>query len=334
MDILNLPNCGGVTSTFNTGVNLCDIIKDIPFGLLLTDSGYEISAAERADLETFVDTIKDGTRASRGARVYPLWDLVNFEDTTKEAQRGTVGNLSITDIKLIDAVPGFKFGHYKGELFHAKLSKAERERLRIFIVDQNYAVYGTKKSSGAMAGFSLNEFSVDPSKFATPQGAAQYPFNVVLASLLEYKDNLAFVQADSTLGNISGLVDVNLEQFNLASNVVKVSVKADGDQQNLFDLYATELAAAGACQSTSMLALSMLLLRSSDQRFRGRIMGVRMLAIYPLPLGMLIAGALIPVMGYHVTATLMVLSGLAMTAAVALAWRQELLPLEATANGR
>jgi hypothetical protein len=59
-----------------------------------------------------------------------------------------------------------------------------------------------------------------------------------------------------------------------------------------------------------------------------------MLAIYPLPLGMLIAGALIPVMGYHVTATLMVLSGLAMTAAVALAWRQELLPLEATANGR
>ena len=47
------------------------------------------------------------------------------------------------------------------------------------------------------------------------------------------------------------------------------------------------LAAAGACQSTSMLALSMLLLRSSDQRFRGRIMGVRMLAIYTLPLGLL-----------------------------------------------
>lgn len=33
------------------------------------------------------------------------------------------------------------------------------------------------------------------------------------------------------------------------------------------------LAAAGACQSTSMLALSMLLLRSSDQRFRRRISG-------------------------------------------------------------
>lgn len=246
MDILNLPNCGGVTSTFNTGVNLCDIIKDIPFGLLLMDAGVEFDAADRADVDTFVAAIKTATRAARGARVYPLWDLVNFEDQTKEPQRGQVGNLSTSDIKLVDAVPGFKFGHYKGELFHAKLSKAERERLRLIIIDQNYAVYGTKKASGAMTGFSLNEFSVDPSKFATPQGAAQYPFNVVLASLLEYKDNLAFVQADSTLGNISGLVDVNLAQFNLASNVVKVSVKADGDQQNLFDLYATELAAAGA----------------------------------------------------------------------------------------
>jgi len=246
MDILNLPNCGGVTGTFNSGVNLCDIIKDIPYGLLLMDAGVEFDAADRADVATFVDAIKTKTRAARGSRVYPLWDLVNFEDQTKEATRGTVGNLSVTDLKLVDAVPGFKFGHYKGELFHAKLSKAERESLRLMIIDQNFAIYGTKKANGNMTGYKLNEFSVDPSKFATPQGAAQYPFNVVLASLLEYKDNMAFVQADSTLANISGLIDVNLTEFNLASNVVKVKILTDGDQQNLFDLYATELAAAGA----------------------------------------------------------------------------------------
>lgn len=246
MDILNLPNCGGVTGTFNSGVNLCDIIKDIPFGLLLMDTGVEFNEASRADVATFVDAIKDATRAARGSRVYPIWDLVHYEDATKEATRGTVGNLSTSDIKLVDAVPGFKFGHYKGELFHQKLSRAERERLRLMIIDQNYAVYGTKKAGGAMTGFSLNEFSVDPSKFATPQGAAQYFFNVVLASILEYKDNLAFVQADSTLGNISGLIDVNLSQFSLASNVVKVKILTDGDQQNLFDLYDTELANVGA----------------------------------------------------------------------------------------
>lgn len=94
------------------------------------------------------------------------------------------------------------------------------------------------------------------------------------------------------------------------------------------------LAAAGACQSTSMLALSMLLLRSSDQRFRGRIMGVRMLAIYPLPLGLLLAGALIPRLGYGWTAGLMLGSGLLLAGAIGLAWRGHLWQADAPANQR
>jgi uncharacterized protein YhhL (DUF1145 family) len=36
---------------------------------------------------------------------------------------------------------------------------------------------------------------------------------------------------------------------------------------------------AGLNQSPSMLALSIILLRTSQDRFRGRVMGVRMLAI-------------------------------------------------------
>ena len=94
------------------------------------------------------------------------------------------------------------------------------------------------------------------------------------------------------------------------------------------------LAAAGACQSTSMLALSMLLLRSSDQRFRGRIMGVRMLAIYPLPLGLLLAGALIPRLGYGWTAGMMLGSGLLLAGAIGLAWRGHLWQADAPANQR
>ena len=84
------------------------------------------------------------------------------------------------------------------------------------------------------------------------------------------------------------------------------------------------LVGAGMAQSTSMLALSMLLLRSVDQRFRGRIMGVRMLAIYPLPLGLLLTGALIPRIGYAWTADLVLCCGLALTLAIGMAWRDEL----------
>ncbi|OYU98882.1 MAG: arabinose ABC transporter permease [Burkholderiales bacterium PBB5] len=94
------------------------------------------------------------------------------------------------------------------------------------------------------------------------------------------------------------------------------------------------LAAAGAAQSISMLALSMLLLRSSDQRFRGRIMGVRMLAIYPLPLGLLIAGALIPRIGYGPTAYLVLGGGLLLALAIGLAWHAQLWRHDAPANLR
>jgi len=90
--------------------------------------------------------------------------------------------------------------------------------------------------------------------------------------------------------------------------------------------------AAGFCQSLSMLALAVLLMRGSDVRFRGRVMGVRMLAIYTLPLGLLAAGALIPLLGFRGLVMGYVGLGLAMVAAIALTWRAVLLPSHAPAN--
>jgi Na+/melibiose symporter-like transporter len=90
--------------------------------------------------------------------------------------------------------------------------------------------------------------------------------------------------------------------------------------------------AAGFCQSLSMVALAVLLMRGSDEGFRGRVMGVRMLAIYTLPLGLLAAGALIPVLGFRGLVVGYVGLGLVMVAAIALTWRAVLLPVQARAN--
>lgn len=94
------------------------------------------------------------------------------------------------------------------------------------------------------------------------------------------------------------------------------------------------LACAGAAQSLSMIALQILLLRTTEPSLRGRIMGVRMLAIYPLPLGMLLAGALIPVLGYQATVSLMPITGLVLAGAIIIGWRASLLPAQAAANAR
>ena len=89
---------------------------------------------------------------------------------------------------------------------------------------------------------------------------------------------------------------------------------------------------AGLSQSLSMLALSVLLLRTSEERFRGRVMGVRMLAIYTLPIGLLLSGPILSAIGFHGLVLLYVGLGLGLLAVIALLWRDELLPRDAIGN--
>jgi MFS family permease len=80
----------------------------------------------------------------------------------------------------------------------------------------------------------------------------------------------------------------------------------------------------GIMQSFGMVSLQISLLRESGERFRGRVMGVRMMAIYSLPLGLLAAGPLIELMGYRAMASLYAIIGLVFTIIIALRWRADL----------
>jgi len=93
------------------------------------------------------------------------------------------------------------------------------------------------------------------------------------------------------------------------------------------------LIAAGLAQSLSLVPMSALLLHGAGA-YRGRVMGMRMLAIYGLPLGLLSAGALIDRIGFAATATIYCTLGIALTLLIALRWRAALWPLHAAANAR
>jgi hypothetical protein len=94
------------------------------------------------------------------------------------------------------------------------------------------------------------------------------------------------------------------------------------------------LVLAGFAQSLSMVPMAVMLLHSAGTRFRGRVMGVRMLAIYGLPLGLLAAGGLIERFGFATTASGYCLLGLLLTMVIAVRWRAALWSLDATANAR
>ena len=91
---------------------------------------------------------------------------------------------------------------------------------------------------------------------------------------------------------------------------------------------------AGFAQSITMISIAVILMRTASEHFRGRVMGVRMLAIYSLPLGLLAAGSLIEQIGFAATATLYAAAGLTLMAAIVLHWRADLWHLHAPANAK
>ncbi|MFB9261953.1 MFS transporter [Bradyrhizobium erythrophlei] len=94
------------------------------------------------------------------------------------------------------------------------------------------------------------------------------------------------------------------------------------------------LVLAGIAQSMSMIAAAVMLMRGASAHLRGRVMGVRMMVIYGLPLGLLAAGSLIDRIGFSATGTLYAAAGFIAMMAIALRWRADLWPVHAPANAR
>lgn len=88
----------------------------------------------------------------------------------------------------------------------------------------------------------------------------------------------------------------------------------------------------GVTQSFCMVPMAVILLRTADPAFRGRVMGVRMLAVYGLPLGLLLSGPMIEHVGFAVTGSLFSLVGITFTLLIAAHWREHLWHPQAAAN--
>lgn len=90
----------------------------------------------------------------------------------------------------------------------------------------------------------------------------------------------------------------------------------------------------GFVQSFCMVPMAVLLLRVASPAFRGRVMGVRMLAVYGLPLGLLLSGPMVEYLGFALTGTFYSVAGLFFTALIAVRWRAGLWDPGSVANAR
>lgn len=77
----------------------------------------------------------------------------------------------------------------------------------------------------------------------------------------------------------------------------------------------------GMAQTSGMVSMSVTLLRATGAQFRGRVMGVRTLAIYGLPVGLIAIGGLIDWIGFPAAISAYAVTGILFTVIIAFRWR-------------
>ena len=77
----------------------------------------------------------------------------------------------------------------------------------------------------------------------------------------------------------------------------------------------------GTTQSVAMISMSSTLLHASSVEYRGRVMGIRSLAVYGLPMGLLISGVIAEWLGIRTALAINSVVGLVGTALAAMVWR-------------
>jgi len=94
------------------------------------------------------------------------------------------------------------------------------------------------------------------------------------------------------------------------------------------------LLAAGFAQNVAMISMTATLITAAGGRFRGRVMGVRTLAVYGMPLGLMASGALIERIGYPLTISVSAAVGLLFTLLIGIKWRASMWPRSRAGTAR
>jgi predicted MFS family arabinose efflux permease len=152
--------------------------------------------------------------------------------------------------------------------------------------------------------------------------------------------SLGYLSASFALGSLIGSVTLSLiggiriARLLIGATVLWYAMLLVFAQVQTVPAAMACLVLAGFSQSLTMISIAVILMRTASEHLRGRVMGVRMLVIYGLPLGLLASGSLIDLIGFAATGTLYAASGLTLMIAIVLHWRADLWHVHAPANAR
>jgi MFS family permease len=102
--------------------------------------------------------------------------------------------------------------------------------------------------------------------------------------------------------------------------MIVVFGRIDGETAGMAALFAI-----GFTQGSAMVSMSVVLLRTAEPRFRGRVMGMRMLVVYGLPIGLIAASVLIDEYGFAAMTSSYAAIGIALTTFIGIKCRDAIL---------
>ena len=150
---------------------------------------------------------------------------------------------------------------------------------------------------------------------------------------------LGYLAASFSIGALVGSLLVGTSHFPLraarvmlGAGTVWFAVTLLFGQTSTFGVALALLLVAGFAQSYCLMPLAAVMLRSSEAAMRGRVMGIRQLAVWGLPLGLVAAGPMIERLGYSTTNFIYAGLGLVAMLVIGYRWRHSLWHRAAAAN--
>lgn len=150
---------------------------------------------------------------------------------------------------------------------------------------------------------------------------------------------LGFLGASFALGGLMASLTLSTHRFKLRAAQTMILASCAWFVLDLLFALSTHLLVGmlilmltGFVQSLCMTPLAAVMLRATEKSFHGRVMGMRMLAIWGLPIGLLISGPLVQTIGYAATAFMYSALGLLLTLGMTFHWRKALWHSHSVAN--
>lgn len=238
-NLLNQPLCA--TNYGNTGFGDCFLEPSQIVGGFQVPSNFSLS---QSDLGTLQAVLQAKISAAIGTRIFPYANWISVTDNTEDV------NITTTDYgaKYInrDGFYDFTFRYLIGGVqLHNDIQKNAGSGKYFLFYDSKGNLYG-KRSGTTMRGIKVDIFYADPWRLPTGADAASYRLRFIINPSELNFGNLAFYsQQDFSYGDISGIQELELWLFSLASNVAKVGVRTKISKVDLHPIYGNSLSNTG-----------------------------------------------------------------------------------------